>query len=78
MTRAVHACDARRGRMTVEQAARWIGCDEQGSPVVSAAVVLRAVRRGQIRATKVGGRWLLAPEDIDAWLDARTVGGDEP
>ena len=64
-------------RMTAQQAARWIGVDDDGEPLVSAASVLRAVRRGELRATKVAGRVLISSTDLDAWLDGAVVSGGE-
>lgn len=72
MTRA-HAHDASAGRMTATAAARWIGTGSDGLPVVSARTVLEAVRRGQLRACRVGGRVLITPIDLDAWLTSREI-----
>lgn len=36
---------------------------------VSAKSVSNAVRRGELRAVKRGGRWLISAREVDAWVD---------
>ncbi len=54
-----NAPDARPAAYTVEGLAATIG--------VSPRVVRNAITRGELQAIKRGGRWLIAPDAIDAW-----------
>lgn len=54
--------------MDIREAARRIGCSE------------KTIRRGiattgrhHLRATKVRGRWRIAPADLDAWVRTYAV-----
>ena len=58
--------DTRPAAYTVEGLAAMIA--------VSPRVVRNAITRGELRAVKRGGRWLIAPDAVDAWThDAETT-----
>jgi excisionase family DNA binding protein len=40
--------------------------------------IRRAIRRGELRASKVCGRLRIAPEDVQAWLQAAQVAAAPP
>jgi excisionase family DNA binding protein len=69
------ALRARRKEATVADAPRaWL--DVRGAATyagVSETTILRAARRGALRAYKLGALWRLRPVDIDAWITASTT-----
>ncbi len=52
-----------KGYLTVEEAAKQLGLSEYR--------VRELIREKQIRATKIG-QWRIKPEDLDAFIRART------
>lgn len=50
-------------RLTVSEVADELRCSERH--------VNDEIRRLNLRATKVGGRWLIDPDDISAYVDAK-------
>lgn len=56
--------------MTAERVAQLTGLHYQ--------TVLEAIRRGDLRALKLGNRWRVRPADYDAWLDAHLAPARDP
>jgi len=40
---------------------------------VHAATIVREIKDGKITATKVRGQWRFRQDDIDSYLDSRTI-----
>lgn len=61
-------------RLTAQQAALHLGgVGPDGKPHLSSRQVLDAYRRGDLVGMRVTGRVLFRPEDLDAYLAARSA-----
>jgi excisionase family DNA binding protein len=51
--------------LTIPEVAARMRCDHR--------VVRKAIHRGELEAAKIGERWLIREEAVDAWFEARTA-----
>lgn len=59
-----------RAAMSVVEAAKWAG--------LGRTTLYGAISGGELRTLKVGGRRLVRPADLAAWLDAHAIGVGAP
>jgi len=57
--------------MTSNVMPQWFTVDEAAAPLrMHRTSLLREIERGNMTATKLGGRWLMSQSDIDAYVKA--------
>jgi excisionase family DNA binding protein len=50
--------------LTIQEVAQLARCEHR--------TVRRAIRSGELRASLIGGRWIVREDAVEAWFDART------
>jgi excisionase family DNA binding protein len=56
--------------LTVEEVAQLVRCEHR--------TVRRAIKRGELEAALIGGRWLVRPDAIDCWFESRRATVSSP
>jgi excisionase family DNA binding protein len=49
--------------LTIQEVAELARCEHR--------TVRRAIRSGELKASLIGGRWIVREDDVEAWFDAR-------
>jgi excisionase family DNA binding protein len=52
--------------MTIDEVADLVRCEHR--------TVRRAIKRGELEAAFIGGKWLVRPAAVDSWFEARCAG----
>jgi excisionase family DNA binding protein len=56
--------------LTIQEVAHLARCEHR--------TVRRAIRSGELRASLIGGRWIVREDAVEAWFDARANHGLVP
>lgn len=72
VTRERFGTPCRQGELDVS--VRWISPEEAADRTpLSRKAIYGAIRRGELRAAKRCGRWMISEADLEAWIGAGTA-----